>query len=149
MTVLGSAQLDAAIRALRAGLCVVPPLEDGSKAPDGLWKTYQRRLPTEDEIRGWYAKGRTGVGIVCGQVSGGLEVLDFDEPGLYAEFKIRCNQAGLGDVLERIEAGYCEHSPKAGDCIHLLYRCTSVSGSAKLASRSKRPEEMEHERDNV
>lgn len=141
--------LDTALRALRAGLSVVPPLEDGSKAPDGKWKTYQERRPTESELQGWYANGRTGLGIVCGQVSGGLEVLDFDEPGLYQEFKLRCEQAGLGEVLERVEAGYCEHSPKADDCRHLLYRCEAIPGNLKLACRPKRFEEKEHERDNV
>ena len=64
--------LDVAIRAHRAGLCVLPPNEDGSKAPAGRWAEYQRRKSTEEEIRDWYTAGHTGLGFVCGPISGDL-----------------------------------------------------------------------------
>ena len=70
-----------AIAADVAGICVVPPKQDGSKAPDvRSWAVYQRRRTTEKELTHWFADlRRTGIGYVCGQVSGGLELLDFDD----------------------------------------------------------------------
>jgi hypothetical protein len=129
-----------ALAANAAGLCVLPPKQDGSKAPDAItWTEYQARRPSLDEIERWYSNGRTGVGLVCGSISGNLEVLDFDQHGLYEAFKQASDEAGLADVIERIEAGYYEQSP-AGD--HLPYRCEAVSGNTKLAKRPKRPDEM-------
>jgi putative DNA primase/helicase len=72
-----------ALVAHKAGLCVVPPKEDGSKAPLGEWKEYQTQRPSEFVLNGWYNNGRTGMGIVCGAVSGDLEVLDFDDRSTY------------------------------------------------------------------
>ena len=48
-------------------------------------------------------------------------------------------------LVARIEAGYCEQSPKPG--IHWLYRCTELAGNTKLATRPKTPEEMKHPKD--
>lgn len=76
---------EAAIDALGCGLCVVPPREDGSKAPEGEWKRFQADRPTLDDIHRLYGtKGtpkRSGIGLVCGPVSGGLECFEFDAGG--------------------------------------------------------------------
>ena len=72
---------DIARAAHAAGICVIPPKQDGSKAPDAAsWTEYQRRLPTDAELTRWYADPRrAGIGYVCGRISGGLELLDFDD----------------------------------------------------------------------
>lgn len=62
--------------AFDAGLRVLPPKEDGSKAPitdeTGGWKYYQQNPCTPEELRYWYEKtGRSGVGIVCGEIEEG------------------------------------------------------------------------------
>ena len=58
--------LEAAQRAYRAGLTVVPVREDGSKAPDVTgWAQYQTgtQRPTPEQMRDWFASGaRQGVG---------------------------------------------------------------------------------------
>lgn len=135
---------DAALAAHAVGLSVVPPREDGSKAPLGEWERYQQERPTEAQVRSWYAKGRTGVGVVCGQVSGGLEMFEFEGravvEGVHERFRELCEAAGLGDVLDRIAKGYCELTPTGG--YHLLYRVPSPSGSTKLARRAARPDEL-------
>ena len=42
-----------------AGLCVLPPKQDGSKAPDVTsWTEYQRRLSTAVELTRWYSDPR-------------------------------------------------------------------------------------------
>lgn len=58
------------------------PLKPRSKVPDlRRWQQYQNRLPTEEELRGWFdAAGERNLAVVCGEVSGGLFVLDFDDP---------------------------------------------------------------------
>src|SRR4051812_262949 len=44
----------AARDAYAANLCVLPPKEDGSKAPLVNWKTYQAERPTPEQLRKWY-----------------------------------------------------------------------------------------------
>jgi putative DNA primase/helicase len=124
--------LEIALRAHRYGICVVPPAEDGTKRPvASSWKEYQRRLSTEKEIHGWYARHRTGMGWVCGAISGGLELFDFDKRSAYEEFSARARKAGLTDLIGRLESGYLEHSPNG---VHLFYRCAETE-CKKLARR--------------
>jgi hypothetical protein len=129
---------DAALAALRSGLCVVPPREDGSKRPDGKWEQYQTTPPTEQQITTWYSSDRAGIGVICGAVSGHLEMVEFEgravEAGVKDRFIDRCEATGLADVLNRVVAGYAERTPGGG--IHLLYRCPDgVEGNLKLARR--------------
>ena len=45
------------------------------------WKEVQERHATEDEIRAWFARlSPAAIGIVTGEVSGGLIVIDVDTP---------------------------------------------------------------------
>lgn len=128
--------VDHALAAHAAGLCVLPPREDGSKAPIGEWKQYEERRPTEDEIRRWYSGTRHGLGFVCGRISGGLELFEFEgravEDGLHAQFSEACEAAGLGELLARIGQGYLETTPSGG--VHFLYRCAHTQ-TEKLARR--------------
>ncbi len=138
--------LDAALLAHRSGLCVLPPREDGSKAPmapAGRWKHFQRQRPTEEDIRRWYGPC-TGIGIVCGKVSRHLEMLEFEgravAEGLWQEFNNLADQTVLRDLVDRIKHGYGERTPSGGH--HLLYRCLDgVEGSLKLAERPPTEEE--------
>src|SRR6266540_1116946 len=108
--------LDAACEALLAGLSVVPPAEDGSKRPMGGWKHYQRERPTPEDLQQWYGghSPRRGIGLVCGAVSGGLELLEFENAEAYAEFVAAATDAGLGELVERTEGGYVVCAPSAG-----------------------------------
>lgn len=138
--------LAAALEAHGAGLSVVPPREDGSKAPIGLWKRYQRQRPSEELIHGWYEKEHhKGLGLVCGAVSGNLEMLEFEggaaQAGLQHRFRERAEQAGLGNLLSRVLSGYTERTPSGG--FHTLYRCSDgVEGNLKLARRPATAEEL-------
>jgi putative DNA primase/helicase len=144
---MSDAVREAALAALQAGLCVLPPKEDGSKAPDtDEWVSRQHRRTTEAEVRAFYANGRTGLGVITGAVSGGLELLDFDEPDLFASFRERAIECGLGELMQRIADGYLEETPKGA---HVFYRCSEISGSTKLARRPKRPEEQRDPHDRI
>jgi hypothetical protein len=139
---------EAALAAYDAGLCVVPPKEDGTKAPDtNSWKQYQHRPSTRAEIATWYANGRSGVGYITGAVSGRLEVLDFDAVESYEAFTALAEAAGLTSLVERIEAGYLEATPSGGR--HWFYRCDEIAGNTRLARRPKRLEEKEDEHDTI
>jgi putative DNA primase/helicase len=105
---------------------------DGSKAPVGEWGNYQKELPSLREVESWYGPN-TGVGLVCGRISGNLECLEFDDPAVYEGYTELARASGLGDLLERIESGYLECSPSGG--IHWLYQCAEISRNSKLARR--------------
>lgn len=77
--------LEAALAYHNAGLCVIPL--NGKRPALGGWKHYQKQRPTEANIRRWGQEGLLrNVGVVCGEVSGNLVVLDCDGPGAYGAF---------------------------------------------------------------
>ena len=150
---------DAVVEGHEAGLSVWPPKEDGSKAPaiewvtlDGqhkkTWVHRQRVRAGLEELQSrWYANGRTGNGTVTGKISGNLECLEFDDAPIYEQFMELARASGLGEVIERIAAGFSDRTPGGGT--HFYYRCSQIGGNTKLAQRPKRPEEMEGEDDKV
>lgn len=141
--------LQEALAAHEADLCVVPPRQDGSKRPIGAtWQQWQSARPSEEQIRAWYgARSRfTGLGTVCGRVAGNLELFEFDERWVYDEYKLIAIEVGLGELVERIEAGYLEQSPSGG--VHWLMRCDAIAGNTLLAQRPKRAEEKRHPKDD-
>ncbi|WP_334187442.1 bifunctional DNA primase/polymerase [Noviherbaspirillum sp.] len=123
-----------AMQFIAASVCPIPPAEDGSKAPrpggKRAWQEYQDHLPSISDVYRWYQHPRSGVGVVCGAVSGGLEALDFDDLDALDRFQETCSKRGLSGLLNHIKAGYFETTPHGA---HLLYRCESVGGSQKLA----------------
>ena len=124
--------LTIAEQAVDAGISVVPPRTDGTKAPLGSWRTFQERLPYLQELDDWYRTDENpGIGVVCGAVSGNLECLDFDRHSAYDEFIERARETGLSELVDRIEAGYLERTPKGR---HWLWRCSEISGNTKLAN---------------
>ncbi len=74
-----SACLDAALHYLGLGLSVIP-VEPRGKTPLVPWTEFQRRLPTEEEVREWWrAWPEANIGVVTGAISGVI-VLDVDGP---------------------------------------------------------------------
>lgn len=66
-----------ALKYLQKGLSVIPVRD---KRPLISWKTFQERLPTEEEITSWSREWPDAdIAIVCGKVSGGLVVFDVDD----------------------------------------------------------------------
>ncbi len=121
---------------LASGLSILPAARS-EKVPalDG-WKLYQSRLPEEIEVDRWFPEhGRRTpcVCIVCGRVSGNVEMIDFDLAG--EAFDAWC------DLVRDAEPGLLrrlviERSPSGGR--HAVYRCNEpVPGNLKLASRRR------------
>lgn len=75
-------QLDAALRYLELGYRPIPIAspELGAKCPPKgfKWRPFQKRTPTEAEVRKWWRRWpHASVAIICGAGSG-VDVLDFD-----------------------------------------------------------------------
>lgn len=109
---------------LASGLCVIPLRLDGSKAPTVRWKEYQTRLPSQGEIETWFTSS-AGVAVVCGVVSGGLEILDFD---IDAETIFPKWSKLVDPTLANLPV---VKTPSGG--YHVYYRCKSVCGNQKIA----------------
>ena len=123
-----------ALLALYSGINPLPIPGDGSKRPLIKWQRYQKERVSAEEVQRWFLfEHYPGLAFVTGSVSGGLELLDFDEPQAYHAWieQMRANHDEY--LLEALLEGYVEASPKG---IHILYRCPfSVEGNQKLAGR--------------
>src|SRR4051794_14629043 len=94
--------LIAALNYLRAGLSVIPIKRDGSKAPRlPSWDAFKERRPTRAEVRDWFDCERPpGIGIVGGEVSAGLLVLDFEFRDFFEEWRELVELARPGLVAQ-------------------------------------------------
>ena len=107
------------------------------------WKVYQRNLITSEELRAQFESPKAkGIAVICGSVSGGLEVIDID-----AKYDV------TGNLITDIYAQMEDHCPdllkvlytvttKSGG-MHLYYYCEQVEGNLKLASRPATDQEKE------
>lgn len=101
----------------------------------GSWKHLQTEMITPQELKG------EGVGIICGKISGNLEVLDIDlkydiSGTLYNRLKQKINDVNS----ELIKSLMIIQTPSGG--YHWLYRCPSgIEGSLKLAERDATEDE--------
>jgi len=112
-----------AIDYLRAGLSVLPANRAQKRPCLPRWSEFQKRLPTEPEVGHWFAGSHDAICVVCGEVSGNLEVIDFDNHGeLFPKWK----ESIPGDLLAKL---VIEQTPSGG--YHVAYRfdgrgCNSV-----------------------
>lgn len=117
-----------------AGLCAIPIRMDGSKAPAvPEWTTYKNRLLTIDEVDTFFGRTEMGVAIICGQVSGNLETLDFETADIYYEWAelVKAVQPNLLNKLVITQTPGKYGQPGR----HVRYRVTGmpVPGNMKLA----------------
>jgi putative DNA primase/helicase len=83
-----SAMLDAAISYRRHGVSVIPfrPLSNRPAFAQGQIQRYRRNLPSEAQLRRWFAHTDKNVGLITGSISR-LLVLDID--GDIGEYSIK------------------------------------------------------------
>lgn len=125
--------LQAAYHYLDIGLSVIGV--DADKQPVWRWRRFQFRKPNRWELRRMFSHpAATGLAIICGAVSGGIEVIDFD-------LKY--------DLSGRLFENYCQkiqqNAPKLFSQLvfarsrsggyHILYRTAKPNGYAQLAAR--------------
>ena len=115
-----------------AGFSPLPVAEDGTKAPDvSSWVALQTKQASIEQVRAWDFEHRTGVGVATG--CGDLTMFEFDEAEIVPRFIELARASGLGELVERISAGYDELTPSEGT--HWFYRCSDTKGNTTLAKR--------------
>lgn len=123
---MASEVLKAAKEYIQAGLSVLPVLTDGSKRPARPWKDLQQKQLDDHELGGAFG-GDVGIAIVCGSISGDLQVLDFDRPGIFEKWAeaVERQWSGCIDLFPHVR------TPSGGD--HLYFRSAPAHGNLKLA----------------
>lgn len=94
------------------GLCVLPARAAHKRPSLAGWKDYWTRLPTEAEVAAWFANPHDACCLICGAVSGNLEMIDFDCAGeAFAAWSalVTSEAPGLLDrlVVETSPSGQC------------------------------------------
>ena len=103
---------------LRSGLCVLPAILTEKRPALPGWKQYQHRLPTEQQVQTWFANA-SPVCVLAGEVSGHLEMIDFDHGGeLYEAWR----NLVVTEAPELVDRVVVESSQSGGR--HVIYRCS-------------------------
>jgi len=122
---------------LQRGLSVIAV--DKNKRAILPWKAYSENLISPEALtRQINSAGAEGIAVICGAVSGNLEVIDFD-----------LKNDLTGDLMERyfdrLPASLIAKLPivrtRSGG-FHIYYRCECIEGNQKLASRPASPGEL-------
>lgn len=98
----------------------VLPTKPGTKRPIANWAEYQKKPPTQGQLKIWYMnESVNSIGIITGEVSGNLEVIDFDDMDMYkravAWIRDDPKSAAIMDLITKIE----EKTPNG---VHWYYR---------------------------
>lgn len=104
----------------------------------------EKKVPV---IKGWQTsnakhnlKNCVGVGMVCGKLSGNLEVIDIDEKysldGKMCERYKKLIHAADPNLLKKLVV-----QKTKGGGFHFIYRCSVIAGNLKLANRKTTDEE--------
>jgi hypothetical protein len=118
--------LPSALAYRKSGLSVLPAVRLQKRPRLPGWKEFQLRIPQEHQIVEWFSKPEDAICIVTGQVSGNLEMLDFDRGGDRFE---GWKEQIPSELFARI---VIETSQSGGK--HVIYRCTEpINGNMKLA----------------
>jgi len=110
---------------------------DDIKSPAIKWKKNQTERASKEQIIGWFEKNGYGLGIVTGEVSSNLEMVELEkraiDAGLLKVIETLVEKSGLGDLWNRIDSGYCEESQSGG--LHWFYKISDhqVPGNTKFA----------------
>ena len=106
------------------GLAVLPCKLDKSPDVNGSWKGGITDLSLYDKAN--------GIGILCGEISGGLECLDFDAHFGDAKENISKFIKEIQDIYDKYKFPI-EKTQNGG--FHFLFRCKQNRGNQKLASK--------------
>jgi len=117
---------EAAESYLKSGLAVLPASKAQKRPVLAGWSEYQTKLPSAGQVGLWFAQERDALCVVCGKVSGNLEVIDFDQHGeLFPKWK----EAVPADLFAKLVV---EQTQSGG--YHAAYRCAEgINGNMKLA----------------
>jgi len=131
-----------------AGCSIIPIRADGTKKPAFEWKQFMGTPAMRSQAEHWFThNSQLGIGIVCGAVSGGLEMLELEGRAASGtdidKIMSECENRGVISLLTSLMTdGYAEWTPSGG--LHFLYRISDheVPGNTKVARRLATPEEL-------
>ena len=115
--------LDVAKDYYESGLNILPASKS-QKRPLCKWRDFTTTRPEFSRV---FSESTTfdALAVVCGQTSGGLEVIDFDQKGiLFQAFKNKVGDALDGCVIESTQSGG----------FHVAYRTPAPGRNVKLAN---------------
>ena len=121
---------------LSRGLSVLPTI--AGKKPLGEWKKFQFEKMRFEDVQNYFNNDNVeGIGILCGKVSGNLEVIDVD-----------CKYDKTKRLFENLSDSIYDHLPQVLESFvivktvnkgyHIYYRCEEIAGNQKLASNEDR-----------
>ena len=125
---------------LKLQLSVIPTEE--SKKPAIDWKPYQSQRIKEEEVESLFNGGNVkGLGIICGAISGNLEVIDVDTKHdktglLWDEFR-----GLIEDNLPELYKSLVIAGTKNGG-YHIYYKCSSIAGNNPKLARAVNRESL-------
>ena len=115
---------------LDKGISSIPVNSD--KKPLVAWKEFQNRLPTQKDCKKWGAMKKDGVAVICGAISGGLEVIDIDNKfDVASSIYLNLISSLTNERPELYDKLVIEQSKNKG--YHIIYRCNKIEGNQKLA----------------
>jgi putative DNA primase/helicase len=126
------------------GVSVIPILANQTKRPAIRWSPYIATAPSLEEVHDWWGNGKPwGLALICGAVSGNLEMTEVEGRAMVSEkfedIINRMDELGVGHVWDMLYGpdGFTETSPSGG--IHFLYRISDheVPGNTKIASNEE------------
>ena len=134
-TVTGGTLLDVALGYLTGGLSLVP-CSPRTKRPENAllpkdengkptWKPYQTAPASAETVKNWFRQGCTSVAASGGKVSGGLLVIDFDDPRSYDKWRKQVGNLADGLPVQR--------TGREGGGYQVWLRCPEPGRSNKLA----------------
>jgi hypothetical protein len=105
------------------GLSIIPVNAEKKPAIPG-WKPYQKKQATREQVKRWELLYLlAGFAVVCGEVSGGLTIIDFDVPGFYEKWA-----ALVGELAQTLPT-----QRTGGDGEQVAFRSGLVVANDKLA----------------
>lgn len=126
---------------LKLGISVIAT--DANKRSIQSWKPFQQHMASAEELTSMFSSQKMhGLAIVCGAVSGGLEVIDVD-----------CKYDLTGNLFDEFMQSIVDNDPDLAESLvvaktksngyHLFYRCPVITGNKKLAQRYATEEEKQ------
>ncbi len=126
-----------AIALFEAGISVIPC--NDMKEPSKYVKSWMKNQASLIKPNGEFEKDDvTGIGAVCGVVSGGLEIMDFDLKYDLTGTLMKDYKKQLGDdaLLKKLVI-----QKTVGGGFHFLYRCEEIEGNQAFAKREATEED--------
>lgn len=127
-----------ALKYAAAGISVLPADLKSKKPYNNMkWKIYQQVIMSVELINELFAMDDVQLSVICGKVSGHLEIIDIDNhfgdsDKMFAAYKELIDNTAVG-LWEKLTI---ERTQRGG--YHLFYRCPEgIEKNQKLASRMK------------